>query len=95
MNVISSSYIIIFHYANSASGHGKNVVHGINAMENIIWRGKRNLLVKLPSNDTSKIGMIPSAPKDTPIKFTDQCINIIINKEILNGLKGSTKTQNW
>ena len=48
---------------------------------------------KLASNDTSNIGMLTSASKDVSVKFADQCINIINNKEILNGLKGSTKIQ--
>ena len=39
-------------------------------------------------------GMIPSASKDVSIKFSDQCIYILNNKEMLNGLKGSTIVQN-
>ena len=42
---------------------------------------------------THKIGMLCSDSKDISIKSSDQCINIIINKEILNGLKCSTKIQ--
>ena len=48
---------------------------------------------KLSSNDTTNIGMLPSASKDLSIKFPDQCLHIINNKEIFNGLKGSTKMQ--
>ena len=51
------------------------------------------LIGKLASNDTSKIGMITSASKDVSIKFADQCIHILNNKEILNGLKGITKME--
>ena len=46
---------------------------------------------KLASNDTTNIGMLPSASKDICIKFSDQCLHILNNKDILNGLKGSTK----
>ena len=52
------------------------------------------LIGKLGSNDTSKIGILTSAPKDVSIKFAYQCIHIINNEEILNGLKGITKMQN-
>ena len=46
---------------------------------------------KLGSNDTTKIRMLPIASKYVSINFADQCIHILNNKEILNGLKGSTK----
>ena len=49
---------------------------------------------KLGSNDTTKIIMLPGASKDVSIKFTDECLHIINNKEILNVLKGSTKIKN-
>ena len=52
------------------------------------------LISKLASNNTLKIEMLPSASKEVSIKFEDHCINIINNKEILNGLKGITKIQN-
>ena len=48
---------------------------------------------KLSSNGKSKIGTLPSASKDVSVKFIDQCIHILNNKERLNGLKGSTKMQ--
>ena len=37
--------------------------------------------------------MITNDSKEVFIKFTDQCIHILNNKSILNGLKGSTKIQ--
>ena len=46
---------------------------------------------KLASNDTSNIGIIPSASKYFSIKSSDQCIHILNNKDRLNGLKDSTK----
>ena len=52
------------------------------------------LIGKLASNNTSNIGMLPSASKDISVKLSYQCINIINNKERLNGLKGSTKMKN-
>ena len=51
------------------------------------------LIGKLASNYTSKIEMIPSVSKDVSVKFSDKCIHIINNEEIVNGLKGSTKIQ--
>ena len=50
-------------------------------------------MVKLASKDTKNIGMLPSASKDVSIKFSYQCLHILNNKEIFNGLKGSTKIQ--
>ena len=38
--------------------------------------------------------MIPSASKYISVEFVYQFLHIINNKEILNGLKGSTKMQN-
>ena len=49
------------------------------------------LIGKLASNNTSYIGMIPSASTDVSMKLSDQCTYIINNKEILNGLKGITQ----
>ena len=37
--------------------------------------------------------MLYSASKDVSIKFSDQCIHIINDKERINGLKGNTKIQ--
>ena len=93
MNVLSSSYGIIMDRAINATGHGKNVVDGLNAMYRYYLKGKIELIGKLGSNDTTKIGMIPSASKYFSIKFPDQCLHIINNKEILNGIKGTTKMQ--
>ena len=39
---------------------------------------------ELVSNDTSKVGMLPSASKDVSVKFPDQCIHILNDKERLN-----------
>ena len=49
------------------------------------------LMGKLASNDTTNIGMLPSASKYVSINFAAQCLHMINNEEILNGLKGSTK----
>ena len=49
------------------------------------------LLVKLESNDTSKIVIIPSASKDVSIKFSEQYLQILTNNDWLNWIKGSTK----
>ena len=42
------------------------------------------LMGKLASNDTTNIGMLPSASKYVPHKIADQCLHIINNKEIFN-----------
>ena len=51
------------------------------------------LIGKLESNDTSYIGMIPSASEYVSIKKLDQCIHMINNIQGLNGLTGSNKMQ--
>ena len=51
------------------------------------------LVVKLGSNDTKTIGMLPGTSKDVAIQFADQCLHILNNKEIFNGLKGGSKMQ--
>ena len=75
--VLSSSYVIITDRAIYAPGHGNNVVDGHNAMEKRYLKGKMELIIMLGSNDTTNIGMITSASKDAPIKFSDQCIHIL------------------
>ena len=39
------------------------------------------LIGKLGSNNITKIGILPSASKEVSIKFADQCLHIINNKE--------------
>ena len=51
------------------------------------------LIGKLEGNNTTNIGMTTSASKYISIKFADQCLYIINNKERLNIIKGSTKMQ--
>ena len=60
-------------------------------MDKRYLKGKMELMGKLESNNTTNIGMLTSASKYVSINFADQCLHIINNKEILNGLKGSTK----
>ena len=79
--------------AINTPGHGNNVVDGMNATDKRYLKGKMKLMGKLASNNTTNIGMLPSASKYVSINFSDKCLHIINNKEILNGLKGSTKMQ--
>ena len=92
--VLSSSYGIIIYCAINAPGHGNNVVDGLNATGKRYLNGELEIIGKLGSNDTTNIGMLPSASKYVSIKFSDQCIQIINNKEIFNGIRGSTKIKN-
>ena len=91
MTVLSSSYGIIMDCEINEPVHGKNVVDGLNETDKFYFKDQMEPIVRLASNDTSKIGILPSASKYASIKFSDQCINIINNKEILNGLKVITK----
>ena len=94
MTVLSSSYGIIMDRSINVPGDGKNVVNGLNGMDKRYLKGERELGGKLASNDTSNIVILPSASKEVFVKVSDQCIHILDNKVILNGLKGSTKMQN-
>ena len=80
--------------AINAPGHGKNVVEGLNATEKRYLKGEMKLISKLESKYTANIGMLPSASKDVSITFADKCLHILNNKEILNGINGSTEIQN-
>ena len=91
MTVLSSSYGIIMDRAINAPGHGNNVVDALNATEKRYLKGEMELMGKLASNYTTNVGMIPSASKDVSVEFVDQCLHILNNKEILNGIKGITK----
>ena len=93
MTMLSSSYGIIMDHAINATGHIKNVVDRLNTTEKSYLKGEMELMGKLEINDTTHIGIILSASKYVSIKFSNQCLHILNNKEILNGLKGSPKMQ--
>ena len=65
----------------NARGNGNNDVRGLNETDKRFLKGKMELIGKLSSNDTSKIGMLHSASKYVSIKFSDQCLHILNNKE--------------
>ena len=90
---MSSSYGIIIDLAINAPGHGNNALYGLNATEKSHLKGEMELMGKLSSNDTTNIGMLPSASKYVSINVVYQCLHILNNKERLNGLKGGTKMQ--
>ena len=75
MTVLSSSYGVIMDRAINAPVHGKNVVDGLNATNKRYLKGKMELMGKLASNNTTNIGMLPSASKYVSIKFQ---INVYI-----------------
>ena len=66
--------------AINAPGHGNNVVDGINATEKRYLKEQMELIDKLGSNDTTIIGILPSALKYVSIKFSDQCLHVLNNK---------------
>ena len=79
--------------AINAPGHGNNVVDVLNATDTRYLKGEMEIIGKLVSKNTTNIGMIHSALNYFSIKFVDQCIHILNNKEIMNGPKGRTKMQ--
>ena len=62
-------------HAINAPGHG-NICFGMNNDEKRYLKGKTEVIGKLVSNEASKIGMLPSAPKYFSVKFSDQFIHI-------------------
>ena len=53
----------------NAPDHGKNIVDGLNTTYKRYLKGGMELLGILEINNTSKIGMLPSASKDISIKY--------------------------
>ena len=86
--MLSYSYGIIMDSTINVPCHGKNVVDGNNATDKRFLKGKMELIGKLVNKNTANIGMLSSDSKYVSIKFSDKCIHILNNKEILNGLKG-------
>ena len=70
----------------------KNNFEGLNVSYKRDLKGQMEIIGKLASNKTSNIGILPSASENAFIKLVYECIHILNNKEMLNGLKGSTKT---
>ena len=93
MTLLSSLYGTIMDHVIHAHVHVNNVVDRLNVTEKHYLKEQMEIIGKLSSNNTSKIGIIPSASKDVIINFSDQCIHILNNKYRLNGIKGSTKMQ--
>ena len=62
--MLSSSYGIIMDCAINAQGHGSNVVDVLNATEKLYFKGDLELIDKLGSNKTKKIGILPTASKN-------------------------------
>ena len=67
--VLSNSYGIIMDRAINAPVHGNNVVDGINAREKLYLKEQKEIIGKFASNNTSKIGMLPSASKYVSMKY--------------------------
>ena len=67
--VLSSLYGIIVDCAINAPVHGNNVVNRFNATNKLYLKELMEVLGKLSSNNTSKIGLLPGASKDASIKF--------------------------
>ena len=59
--------------AINAPGHGNNFVDGLNVTGKRYLKEQMELIGKLASNDTSKIGILPSASKYVSINVSDQC----------------------
>ena len=68
-------------------------MNGFNTTDKRCLKEQKELLGKIAINSISNIGIIPSASKDASIKFVEQFLHMINNKERLNGLKFIIKTQ--
>ena len=56
----------------NAPGHKNNVVFELNATGKYFLKGKMELIGKVASNNTSKIGMVSSGSKDLLKKYLNQ-----------------------
>ena len=65
----------------NARSHGNNIVDGLNAPDKRYLKEQIELLGRLASNDTSKIGMLTISSKYVSIKISEQFIQIIKNKD--------------
>ena len=81
ITMLSSSCGIIIYLEINALSHGKNF-YGLNATDKHYLKERMEPIDKLASNDTSNIGMLTSASKYVFVKFEDQCIQFINNKDI-------------
>ena len=68
--------------AINAPGHVNNVVDRINATDKRYLKKQMELIGKLASSDTSKIGILPTDSKDILIKFAYQSIHSINKNKI-------------
>ena len=59
--MLSSSYGIIMDITLNITGLGKNIVDGLNATNKRYLNVEMELIGKLGSNDTTNVGVIPSA----------------------------------
>ena len=53
----------------NSPGHGNNVVDGLNVADKRYLKEQMELIGKLSSRYTSKIGMLPSDSKDVSVNF--------------------------
>ena len=91
MSVMPYLYGNIIDCEKNTTGHGKNIVDGLNATDKRYLRKQMEIIGKLTSNDIYIIIMINSASKDVYINFAEQRVNILTYNDWLNVLKGSTK----
>ena len=69
ITLLLSLYRIIIYCETNEPGNRNNGVDGIKDTAKIYFKGKKELLRKPASNDTSTIVMLPSAWKDVSIDF--------------------------
>ena len=80
--------------AINVSGHGNNVVDGLNVTDKRYLKYQMEIIGKFVRDDTTNIGIFPNALKYIFIKFANHCLHIINNKEILKEVKVITNMQN-
>ena len=80
--VLTSLYRVIIYPAIYAPGHGNNVVVRLDATEKLSLKREMECFGKLASNDTSKVGILPSASKYYSIIFQN---NIYTSSLIITG----------
>ena len=91
MTLLSYLSGITMYSTINASGHNNKFFYSMNTTYKWYWSEKIDIIGKLTSKDTQNIEILTIASKNVSINFVEQCLHILTNKDIMNGLKRITK----
>ena len=91
MTMLSYLSGIIRDRSINATGHENNVVDSLNANVKNYLKKQLELVEKLPSNESSKIRMLPSTSSSVSFILSEKTLQILTNIDRLNRIKVITK----